>query len=356
MSNLKQQCTTILPGNKEDTPAEHFAKMAKWCEQNNVHHDVYGEGETIQALEQKVADLLGYEAGLFVMTGTMTQTTALQLVAKQKRNPLVAMHSSSHVYLRERQGYQFQQRFNVLPLGNPYQPWKLEDLKAWPDEIAAVLYELPMREIGGQLPSWEELEQIKAYCAEQDIHLHLDGARLWETGAYYQKDYSEITKGFGTAYVSLYKGIGGMGGSILLGSKEFIDLAAMWMKRQGGDVYHRTPYVVSAAMQLEERLAILPRLYERTQEIYQMLQEFPSLAVNPSTPQANMLHLILPYSQEKALQLQHKLASEKGIWIGNPQVSYHPQQSYMEWYVGDNLLNLKDDELREVLSTLESYS
>ncbi|GAM60561.1 low-specificity L-threonine aldolase [Vibrio ishigakensis] len=65
------------------------------------------------------------------MTGTMTQTTALQLVAKQKRNPLVAMHSSSHVYLRERQGYQFQQRFNVLPLGNAYQPWKLDDLKAW---------------------------------------------------------------------------------------------------------------------------------------------------------------------------------------------------------------------------------
>lgn len=64
-THLKQLCHTHLPGNKEDSPAEHFAKMAKWCEENNVNHDVYGEGETIHAFEQKVADLLGYEAGLF---------------------------------------------------------------------------------------------------------------------------------------------------------------------------------------------------------------------------------------------------------------------------------------------------
>ncbi|MDF5058877.1 beta-eliminating lyase-related protein, partial [Vibrio parahaemolyticus] len=177
-------CHIHLSGNKEDSPAEHFAKMAKWCEENNVNHDVYGEGETIQAFEQKVADLLGYEAGLFVVTGTMTQPTVLEIVTRQKRNPIVAMHASSHIPVHEKQGYQLQHRFSILPVGNPYQTWKLEDLTAWPDEIAAVLYELPMREIGGQLPSWQELEEIKAYCAENKIHLHMDGARLWETAAY----------------------------------------------------------------------------------------------------------------------------------------------------------------------------
>lgn len=88
-TELKQQCHTHLPGNREDSPAEHFAKMAKWCEDNNVKHDVYGEGETIQAFEQKVADLLGYEAGLFVVTGTMTQPTVLELVTKQKPTQLL---------------------------------------------------------------------------------------------------------------------------------------------------------------------------------------------------------------------------------------------------------------------------
>ncbi|MFA0521581.1 beta-eliminating lyase-related protein, partial [Vibrio sp. 10N.222.55.E8] len=113
-------------------------------------------------------------------------------------------HESSHIMRHERQGYQLQNRFNVLPVGNAFRTWNVDDLKAWPDEIAAALYELPMREIGGQLPEWEELETIKHYCKAQSIHLHMDGARLWECAAYYQKPYREIANGFDTAYVSLY--------------------------------------------------------------------------------------------------------------------------------------------------------
>ncbi|WP_428775468.1 threonine aldolase family protein [Vibrio sp.] len=351
-SQLKNLCDVIIPGNKEDSPAEHFAKMANWCEQHQVQHDVYGEGDTIQHFEQKVADLLGYEAGLFVITGTLTQPTVLELVAKQKANPVVAMHPSCHVYLHEGQGYQLQQRFQVLPLGNQYQCWTVEDLQAWPDKIAAALYELPMREIGGQLPAWQQLEQIKSYCKAQDIHLHMDGARLWEAGAYYQKPYAEIASGFDTAYVSLYKGINGLGGAMLLGSREFIELASLWMRRQGGNVYHRTPYVVSAAMQFDERLAKLPQLFERTKQVCAIINEFPALAVNPAAPQANMLHLILPVSHDKALQIQRKFATEKGIWLGNPQVTGHPNQSLIEWYIGDNLLAIDDQQLREIFAKL----
>jgi len=349
---LKQLCHTHLPGNKEESPAEHFKKMANWCEINDVSHDIYGEGETIQAFEQKVADLLGYEAGLFVVTGTMTQPTVLELVTKQKRNSIVAMHPSSHIYVHERQGYQLQSRFNILPVGNQYQTWKLDDLKTWPDEIAAVLYELPMREIGGQLPSWDELEKIKTYCADQGIHLHMDGARLWEAAAYYQKEYSQIARGFDTTYVSLYKGISGLGGSMLLGSKEFIELAAIWMKRQGGNLYHRTPYIVSAAMQFDEKLAKLPKLFERTKQIYKILEEFPALVMSPAQPQSNMLHLFLPFSCDEAKELQQAFATEKGIWFGNPQVTANPNQSVVEWYVGDNLLEIEDDELRTFFAQL----
>lgn len=351
-THLKELCHTHFPGNKEDSPAEHFSKMARWCEDNKVSHDVYGDGETIQAFEQKVADLLGYEAGLFVVTGTMTQPTVLELVTKQKRNPIVAMHPSSHIYVHERQGYQLQNRFTVMPVGNPYQTWQLSDLKAWPDEIAAVLYELPMREIGGQLPSWQELEEIKAYCAEKDIHLHMDGARLWETAAYYQKEYREIASGFDTTYVSLYKGINGLGGSMLLGSKEFVQLASMWMKRQGGNLYHRTPYVVSAAMQFDDRLAKLPALFERTQQIYKVIEEFPALSVSPTQPHSNMLHLILPFSCEKVKELQKTFAKEEGIWFGHPQVTAHPNQSILEWYVGDQLLDIEDEQLRSFFNQL----
>ena len=350
--DLRELCHTILSGNHEATPAEQFAAMAQWCEKHNVKHDHYGDGELIEAFQQQVADLLGFEAGLFVISGTMTQATVLDLVCQQKRNKTVAMHESSHIYRFERQGYQLQNRFHILPLGDMFRPWKAADLDAWPDEISAALYELPMRELGGQLLSWDELNEVKAECEHRDIHLHMDGARLWECAAYYQKSYQEIAQGFNTAYVSLYKGVNGLGGSLLLGDRRFIELASMWMKRQGGNVYHRTPYVVSAAMQFEQRLANMPALFARTEQIYQLINAYPQLAVNPSKPQSNMLHLILPFGYEKALELRDKLAEEQGIWLGHPQIAQHPNQSVIEWYVGDRLQSVADEQLRAIFDWL----
>lgn len=350
--DLRSQCTLVIPGHKEISPADHFSQMAAWCEQNNVQHDIYGDGDLIQSFEKKVADLLGYEAGLFVMTGTLTQITVMDLVARLKNNPIVGMHETSHIMRHEGQNYQLQQRFNILPLGNRYRPWTLEDLKEWPDQFAGVLYELPMREIGGQLPSWQELESIKSYCQQQDIHLHMDGARLWESTAYYGKAYRDIAQGFNSTYVSLYKGLNGLGGSMLLGDKDFITLASKWMKRQGGNVYHRTPYVVSGAMQFDERLALMPTLFERTKQVYSIFNDYPQFAMVPKQPQSNMLHLILPVNYEKAVSLRDTLAREQGIWIGRPQITGHPEQALIEWYVGDTLLELADDKLRSILDWL----
>ncbi|MGF1755438.1 beta-eliminating lyase-related protein [Vibrio makurazakiensis] len=353
-TDLRTQCKITISGNKEQAPAQLFAEMAAWCEEHGVEHDVYGDGEVIQSFEQKVADVLGYEAGLFVISGTMTQPTVLEMVCKQKNNPLVAMHESSHIYRHERQGYQLQDRFKVLPVGNAFRTWELEDLKAWPDDIAAVLYELPMREIGGQLPSWNNLQEIKDHCHEQGIHLHMDGARLWECAAFYEKTYQEISQGFDTAYVSLYKGINGLGGSMLLGDKAFIEKASMEMKRQGGNIYHRTPYIVSAAMQFDRRLEGMPKLFERTKQVYQIFEDYPQFKLNPAKPNVNMLHLYLPTSYEKALILRDRLAKEKGVWIGRPQITPLAEMSQIEWYVGDQLLDLPDHELIAILDWISA--
>ncbi|MFM2483727.1 threonine aldolase family protein [Celerinatantimonas yamalensis] len=354
-TNLRKQCHTFLSGNHEYSPAELFTQMATWCEAHHVEHDTYGEGETIEQFEQKIAELLGFESALFVISGTMTQPTVLQLACQQRRCYNVAMHETCHINRHEGQGYQLQNRFHVLPIGDRHSPWLVDDLKAWPDELAAAVYELPMREIGGQLPSFEQLSAIKTYCHAQNIHLHMDGARLWESAAFYQKSYADIAQGFDSVYVSLYKGVNGLGGSILAGDNALIEKARLWMRRQGGNVYHRTPYVVSAAMQFDARLAALPKLFARTQQIYQIFQRYPVVTLNPSQPQANMLHWYLPMDLEKANTLRDTLAKQKGIWLGHPQSAPQPNQSFIEWYVGDRLLTMPDDELIALLDWIQNY-
>ncbi|MCJ2378362.1 beta-eliminating lyase-related protein [Vibrio sp. ZSDZ34] len=351
--SARHLCHTILSGNKELAPHQLFSDMAKWCLDNDVAHDTYGEGELLQAFEKEIAQLLGFESALFIVTGTMNQPTALQLACENRASNLVAMHSTSHILQHEAQGFQLQKRFNVIPIGHQYSPWTLNDLKASPEEFAAALYELPMREIGGQLPQWQELQDIKHYCQQKCIHFHMDGARLWECAAYYQQPYHEIAKGFDSVYVSLYKGIGGLGGSMLVGSKSFIDRARIWVRRQGGDVYHRTPYIVSAKMAFDERLAQMPKLFERTQQIYALIQaDYPELTLNPEMPQCNMLHLYLPFSVQQTEALCDALAREQGVWFGNPQPTALSAQSKVEWYVGETLLTMSDQQLRSILDWL----
>jgi threonine aldolase len=352
-TELIARCTTILPGHRARRPAEMYSAMAAWCEAKGVSHDIYGEGSLIEDFERKVAELLGFEAAVFCISGTMTQVTALRLAAMERGNAPVALHPTSHIFVHERANYQLLNHFNALQVGDRHRPWTAEDITTIPDRLAAVGLEIPMREIGGQLSAWNELAAIKAHCKAQDIHLHMDGARLWEAAAGYGRPVAEIAAGFDSVYVSLYKGIGGLGGAMLAGSRDFVARASEWFKRQGGNVIHRSPYIVAAAMQFDARLASMPACFRRTEFLYEVLREYPAIKLNPARPQANMLHIHLPVSRERALEIRRRLASEHGAWIFN-RVSHGalPDTSFFEIYVGDNLLDTPDGRVREVVALL----
>ncbi|MGJ9416254.1 threonine aldolase family protein [Massilia sp. CMS3.1] len=348
---LIRRCDTVFPGHRARTPAEMYGAMAAWCERHGVEHDVYGSGELVTRFEEKVAALLGFEAAVFCISGTMAQATALRLACFDRANAPAALHPTSHIFVHERSNYQLLGHFDALQVGERNRPWRVADLEAVPDKLGAVGLELPMREIGGQLSSWEELEAIKAHCKACGAHLHMDGARLWEAQAGYGRSAADIAAGFDSVYVSLYKGIGGLGGALLLGSRDFVERAAEWFRRQGGDVIHRSPYVVSAAMQFDARLASMPDYFRRTELLYELLRAHPDIRINPDKPAANMLHLHLPVSRERLLAIRAELAERHGIWLFN-RVSdgVLPGTSYFELYVGDNLLNVSQARLREALA------
>ena len=99
---------------------------------------------------------------------------------------------------------------------------------------------------------------------------------------------------------------------MLLGSAEFIAKARVWMHRQGGSVFRRSPYVVAAAMQLDERLAAMPTCFARAQWLYEELHAYPQFKTNPASPQCNMLHLYLPVARETAIANPQSYRS--GTW------------------------------------------
>jgi threonine aldolase len=351
-AELQQQATLVFPGHRARPPVAMFAAMAAWCEAHDIaSHDIYGAGALIEAFEQKIAAALGFEAAVFCISGTMAQVTALRLACADRQRPLVALHPTSHIFVHEKSNYQLLNHFSALPVGERYRPWTVADLAAVPDRLGAVGIEIPMREIGGQTTPWEELEALKAHVRGRGAHLHMDGARLWEAAAGYGKSVQEIAAGFDSVYVSLYKGVGGLGGAMLAGSREFVDRAAEWFRRTGGNVIHRSPYIVAAAMQFDQRVAAMPVYFERTLWLAEILRVHPAIRVNPERPQANMLHLHLPVSRERALAIRNTLAAEHKIWLfTRASHAALADASYVELYVGDNLLHAPDDAVKHALA------
>jgi threonine aldolase len=327
--------------------------MAAWCELNGVEHDHYGKGSVVEAFEGKVAALLGKEAALFMPSGIMAQSAALKVWAETARLPRFGMHPTSHLAVHEEEAYSSLLQCHGVLLGDRLRPLTADDLNASPQPMACVIVELPIREAGGQLPTWDALEGLKAAAQQRCLPLHMDGARLWECAAYYDKTYAEIAAGFASVYVSVYKGIGAFSGAVLAGSMDFIAQARLWRRRLGGTLYHLSPMVVSAAMRFDERLSLMPALYRRTLEFASGLAGHAAFRVNPATPQTNMLHLYFAAPVDIVANARDRIAAEERCWlVGGLRAAEVPGWSATEIYVGDRLLHADIDRVLRLFSRL----
>lgn len=212
--------------------------------------DRYGEGGPVGALETRVAQLLGTEAALFVPTGTMAQQIALRCWADRTHNPIVAMHPQAHPLCHEDDALTVLSGLRPIKVAN-------SDVATCPEPFGTLLLEVPDRENGFVLPTWDELTSTVDQARERDAVVHLDGARLWESTFGLGKPLEEIAGLFDSVYVSFYKSLEGISGAALAGTQDFVDQARVWRHRYGGMLFQQWPAALSALHGLD---TVLPRL------------------------------------------------------------------------------------------------
>ncbi len=354
INQLQFSCTAFLGGHfrQRTRPQQVLAELAQLA-QPELLPDMYGQGEVIESFEREIAGLLGKEAAVFMPSGTMCQPIALRIWSDRQANKNVAFHPKCHLELHEEKGYQELHNLLGVLVGSPDELMKLSDLKKVRQPLAALLLELPQREIGGQLPEWEELVELTTWAREHNIFLHLDGARLWECKPYYQKEYAEIAGLFDSVYVSFYKILGGLAGSILAGPADFIAEARLWQQRQGGRLIRLYPYVLSARQGLNERLGKMEDYYLKAQEIAQVLGQFPQAELTPNPPPTNMMHVYLRGNRERLEEAALEIARQYKTWLfyplrPSPLTNYHK----FELTVGDASLELGKSEITSLFQTL----
>ncbi|KAF8429005.1 pyridoxal phosphate-dependent transferase [Tirmania nivea] len=225
--------------------------------------DVYHESHTTIAFEKRMAELFGKEAGLFVMSGTMGNQLSIRVLLTQPPHAVLCDHRG-HLINNEAGGLGLMTQAmtqSVVPSNEKY--LTLEDIKkaaVISDDIHACPTKVISLEntLGGVIMPLEEVRRIAKWARENGMHMHLDGARIWNAVSNYETVEEQLelmkayAKEFDTLTACFSKGIGAPVGSIIVSSQNIINRARHYRKAIGGGIRQAGVLTVMANAAIEE--------------------------------------------------------------------------------------------------------
>ena len=349
LDDLRRACDRALTGHGPPRAADLLATIPA-----DTQVDRYGDGGVVAELEAEVAGILGQAAAVYLPSGTMAQQAVLRVHAERRGRRTVLFHPECHLREHEEQALERLHGLLGRPVGERSRLVTLDDLHGVAEPPAALLLELPQRDLGGRLPDWDDLVAQVAWARDRGAAAHLDGARLWEAAAGYGKPPAEVAGLFDTTYVSFYKGIGALAGCCLAGPEDVVAEVREWRRRMGGTLFGLWPGAASALSCLRRRLPLMPDYLQRAREIADAVRDLPGVTVVPDPPQAPMLHLVLRTGPEEFTAAARKLA-EGGLWTWErPMPTGVPGLVRVELAVGDSTMALSLAEIREAIAALAS--
>ncbi|MEU4803840.1 beta-eliminating lyase-related protein [Actinosynnema sp. NPDC023587] len=309
--------------------------------------------EPVAELEERIAGLLGKPAALYFPSGTMAQQTALRVHADRRNRRTFAAHPHSHLAKWEEQGFAAVHHLVHRPVGDHHRPITLDDLRQIGEPLAALLLELPQRDLGGLLPAWDELVAHTGWAHEHGAATHLDGARLWESQPFYGRPLAEIAGLFDTVYVSLYKGLEGVRGAVLAGEAEVIAEARLWRTRLGGSLSDAWPEALAALVGLDELLPRMAEFLDHARAIAAAINADGYARTRPEVPQSSLFHVLLPVSAQVASAAARTLLADTGIELPtHPRDTGVPGWCALEFSVGVTAVEFTPAEVAELIRRL----
>ena len=275
--------------------------------------DIYGVGQAINSFEDEMAVLLGKPAAIFFPSGTMAQQIGLRIWCDAAGTKRIAYHPLCHLEIHEEGSAKYLHQLEPVLLGDATRLITTEDLAAMDDPVAALLIELPQREIGGQLPSWDALTELVDAARARGMRVHLDGARLFESLPYYGKSAGEVAALFDSVYISFYKGLGAVAGAVLAGPADFMADAKVWKRRHGGDLISLYPYVVPAKHCYDQRAGKMGHYWASAKQVATEMNKIPGVCTVPEVPVCNMFHALFDAPASVVEAIMGRIATELDV-------------------------------------------
>lgn len=279
---------------RSDTVTLPTDEMREAMYKAEVGDDVYGEDPTINELEQKAAEMVGKEAALFVVSGTMGN----QIAVKTHTNPgeEIILEANSHILIYEVGGIAALSGVQPRPIMGEKGVMKPEDIKAAlrPDDIhqprtSLICVENTHNRAGGRVVPINTLRKIKRLADENNIPVHMDGARVFNAAAALGVDVSEIAQHVDSVMFCLSKGLCAPVGSILAGSKAFIKKARKYRKMFGGGMRQGGVLAAAGLVALEQMTQRLIEDHNNAKILAQGLADIEGIKVDLEAVQTNIV-------------------------------------------------------------------
>jgi len=284
---------------RSDTVTQPSEGMREAMAKAVVGDDVLGDDPTVIVLQEKIASMLGKEAGLFVPSGTMSNIVATRTHTSPGDEIVTEAHS--HVYRYEGGAFAALSGCSIAlvhaknglmtPEAVSSSIRKAEGSLSHYPNGSLVCVENTSQGGGGTVYSQDTLDEVCKVAKENDCKLHMDGARLFNAAVASGTDPARIVRDFDTVSICLSKGLGAPVGSVLVGSKADLTEAHRWRKMFGGGMRQAGVIAAAGLYALENNIDRLSEDHKRAHRLAEAVNEIDGLSVNLDAVQSNIVFI-----------------------------------------------------------------
>jgi len=286
--------TQSLIDLRSDTVTRPTPAMRRAMAEAEVGDDVYAEDPTVNRLQARAAEIFGREAALYFPSGSMANLTAIKTWTHHGTE--VICEAQAHIYLYEMAAVSAIAGClpNTIPAPGGILTWDLIAPHIRPHiyyraQTALIELENTHNMHGGTVYPPEIAAEICEEAHKIGLHVHLDGARIFNAATALGRPVAEITRGFDSVMFCLSKGLGAPVGSMLVGSRELIDRARVTRKLLGGGMRQVGVLAAAGLIALEEMPKRLHVDHENAKHLAEGLSRIPGISIDPKKVVTNIL-------------------------------------------------------------------
>ncbi len=306
---------------RSDTVTKPSPAMRRAMAEAEVGDDVYLEDPTVNRLQARAAEVFGRAAGLFVPSGSMGNLTSI--MAQAERGQEVICEAAGHIYNYEMASMSALGGVlpRVIPAKDGIMSWEqiapaIREKAYYRPQTALVALENTHNMAGGTVYPTHLTRDICDQAHEAGLQVHLDGARVFNAAAYLKENVGSMTEKFDSVQFCFSKGLGAPVGSMIVGSKDFIDRCRVIRKMLGGGMRQAGVLAAAALVALEEGPKRLHIDHENAQVLAQGLAPMRGIVIQPEKVQTNIVLYDVGETGLSSTQFLKKLA-ERNV-LGGP--------------------------------------